>query len=110
MTDSRHPIVTERPGKMCYGNPGMVWFGFCERDNYEKKPYSIICDAFEYPGQPHEAAIWGSEFPGTHHFHRVSYRARGTKSTGSGTTNCTLLLPQNDLSWIELLWILMSEN
>lgn len=102
MTDSRYPIVTERAGKMCYGNTGMVWFGFYERDNYSKKPYTIFCDTFEYPGQPHEVAIWGSEFPGTHHLHRVNDRERVTKGTYSGTTNCTLLQPQDDSRWIDL--------
>lgn len=59
-----------------------AWSGLGSmKDNYSKKPYTIFCDAFEYPGQPHEVAIWGSEFPGTHHLHRVNDRERVTKGT-----------------------------
>lgn len=110
MTDCRHPVVTERAQHNRCIVGIQAWSGLGSvRDNYRKNPYTIFCVAFEYPGQPHEVAIWGSEFPGTHHFHRVGHRERGTKSTCSGTANCTLSQPQNGSSWIELLWILTSE-
>lgn len=57
----------------------------------------------------HMKLLYGAlEFPGTHHFPRVSHRERDTK--GTCTTNCTLLQPQNDSNGIKTVWILTSEN